>query len=71
MNNHFKEILLDATDATKILSTDTIQNLWSGYGEILRCELNSPIYHSVVVKHVHFPNKRNHPRGWNSGLSHQ
>ncbi|MBF0265920.1 MAG: DUF1679 domain-containing protein [Gammaproteobacteria bacterium] len=71
MNNHFKKVLLESTQSRQILSIDTIQSLWSGYGEILRCQLDSDFISSAIVKHVCFPNKKNHPRGWNTGLSHQ
>jgi len=71
MNNHFQQVLLQSTQATDIIAIDSIQTLWSGYGEILRCQLNSASVTSAIVKHVRFPNKKNHPRGWNTGLSHQ
>ena len=71
INKHFTRFLLESTNSREIIYIDNVQSLWSGYGEILRCQLDSPIYSSVIVKHVRFPDKRDHPRGWNSDLSHK
>ncbi|WP_346859333.1 oxidoreductase family protein [uncultured Draconibacterium sp.] len=71
MNQHFQNIILQATDAESLYEMEVIQNLWSGYGEIVRFGLvNSPLK-SVVVKHVNLPDGGKHPRGWNTNLSHQ
>ena len=51
--------------------SETIQELWSGYGEILRIKLQGTQPASVIAKHVHFPKDGTHPRGWNSKLAHQ
>ena len=48
-----------------------IQTLWSGYGSIARYYLKGSLRDSVVVKQVLPPALENHPRGWNSDLSHQ
>ena len=48
-----------------------IQELWSGYGKILRLGLENATRDSVVVKHVQLPIDTNHPRGWNTNQSHQ
>ncbi len=50
---------------------DQIQELWSGYGAIYRIGLNGQNTGSVVVKSVAPPRRTQHPRGWNSNLSHQ
>ena len=47
-----------------------IQSLWSGYGSILRVKLSGYFREYVIVKHVNPPNASNHPRGWNSNISH-
>lgn len=60
----------DATGATRVLSSEVVQSLWSGYGEILRFELDGGSCSSVVVKHVKWPTARDQPRGWNSDLGH-
>jgi len=48
-----------------------IQELWSGYGKIVRVELEDTSLRSVVAKHVQLPIHKNHPRGWNTDLGHQ
>lgn len=46
MNDHFQTLILQATGATALYKVETIQSLWSGYGEIVRyglqgCEISS------------------------------
>ena len=48
-----------------------IEELWSGYGKILRIGLENASVDSVVVKHVQMPRYKNHPRGWNTDIGHQ
>ncbi|QHI68904.1 phosphotransferase [Tichowtungia aerotolerans] len=72
MNDHFQQIVLNATGAEGLTEEgELIQSLWSGYGKIIRCRLHGADVDSVVVKHVHWPDAANHPRGWNTGLSHE
>lgn len=71
MNQKFKDILLNATKAKQAKEKELIQNLWSGYGKIIRFELNGTNRQSIVVKHVRLPEAGKHPRGWNTNLSHQ
>lgn len=71
MKENIPTIIEEATGATGIHSKEHIQTLWSGYGEIIRYGLTGGRYNSVVVKHVSLPTRNNHPRGWNTGLSHQ
>lgn len=71
MNEHFKSFILERTGASTIHSMDTIQELWSGYGKIIRVGLDNSSARSVVVKHVQLPNSNYHPRGWNSDFGHQ
>ncbi|MCK5829334.1 MAG: phosphotransferase [Methylococcales bacterium] len=71
MNNHFKALTLKVTGAKKLVKIETIQSLWSGYGEIVRYGLEGSDYKTVVVKHVSLPDETQHPRGWNTDLSHQ
>lgn len=71
MNQHFKDTILQATGAESLFEIEVIQSLWSGYGEIVRLGLVGSEMKSVVVKHVNLPEGGNHPRGWNTDLSHQ
>jgi len=49
---------------------ETLQQLWSGYGEVTR--YNSPkLAASVIVKSVVPPRQVNHPQGWHSTIGHQ
>lgn len=63
--------MLRVTGAERVTSTDLIQELWSGYGKILRVHLSGGNRESVVVKYVEIPSSANHPRGWNSSISHE
>lgn len=71
MTEKIAKDILKATGANRIVETELIQELWSGYGEILRCTLEGAAMTSVVVKHVQLPTIANHPRGWNTNLSHE
>ena len=52
----------------KPYSLEIIQSLWGGYGELVRLRFDEK---SIIVKHVKLPKPSNHPRGWNTDLSHQ
>ncbi len=71
MNTQFQKSLLNATGAKAIKSQQLIQSLWSGYGKILRCQLEGGNIPSVVVKVVQIPEGGKHPRGWNTDIGHQ
>lgn len=64
--------LCQVDDAERV---ESIQSLWSGYGEIVRFRLlppNLPQNETVVVKVVSPPNhKRDHKYGWSGDVSHQ
>jgi len=48
---------------------ESVQSLWSGYGEIIRCrsQLNN---RRIIVKSINFESPQSHPRGWNTNASH-
>lgn len=71
MNEHFKSIILQNTGASSLFEKEVIQELWSGYGKIIRVALKNSTLDSVVVKHVQLPKLHNHPRGWNTDIGHQ
>ncbi len=71
LGSHFESVVLAATGAFRVLDAELIQNLWSGYGKILRLKLEGGRCPTVVVKHVRMPGGGTHPRGWNSNLSHE
>ncbi|MBK1790586.1 phosphotransferase [Persicirhabdus sediminis] len=71
MNDKVEQIILAATGARAIRQRQMVQSLWSGYGEIVRCQLVRGTAASVIVKHVSLPQPSAHPRGWNTDRSHQ
>jgi len=71
MNEHFENIIKQATGAKEVFEIEMIQSLWSGYGKIVRLGLNGCERKSIVVKHVKLPDQGRHPRGWNTDISHQ
>jgi hypothetical protein len=71
LKDNFQSIILNSTGGSELTSTEIIQNLWSGYGQIVRYGLKGSQLKSVVVKHVRWPDVGNHPRGWNTNFSHQ
>lgn len=60
-----------AVTADHVISTQLIQSLWGGYGELFRAGLQGSQYSTVIVKHIKLPQPQHHPRGWNTPLSHQ
>ena len=71
MNKNFRSIILEKTGATSLVKKESIQQLWSGYGEIIRFGLTDAPIKNVIVKHVQLSKKINHPRGWNTDIGHQ
>jgi hypothetical protein len=71
MNEYFRSIILQKTGASSLFEKEMIQELWSGYGKIIRVGLKNAPVESVVVKHVQLPLHKNHPRGWNTDIGHQ
>jgi hypothetical protein len=71
LSAHFESIILSSTGASGMQVVEVLQNLWSGYGSILRVRLEDSDVSTVVVKHVRAPVGGGHPRGWNSSLSHE
>ncbi len=71
LNSRFQASILSATGASAMEATEVIQELWSGYGQILRIRLEGSFPTTVIAKHIHMLPAKGHPRGWNSDLSHQ
>lgn len=71
MNSHHRNLIEGATHGGQISNIEKIQNLWSGYGEILRINLIGGSHTSVILKHIKLPKPSTHPRGWNTDISHQ
>ncbi len=49
--------------------SETIQSLWSGYGKLLRVKDQSG--KTYILKHIQLSENGNHPRGWNTQISHR
>lgn len=71
MNHSWIYSVLHITGADGVESSELLQTLWSGYGEIRRLNLQGAAMASVVLKHVSPATETNHPRGWNTDHSHQ
>jgi len=71
MNEYFKSVILLRTGASSLFEKEVIQELWSGYGKIIRVGLKDASVKSVIVKHVQMPKFNKHPRGWNTDIGHQ
>jgi Ecdysteroid kinase-like family len=71
MDTAITNTVLSVTGAKRVGRATTIQSLWSGYGEIVRLELEDCAHPSVILKHIKLPETAGHPRGWNTGHSHQ
>lgn len=67
----FEETILKETKSRDLWVEEKIQELWSGYGSILRYRLEGGPYKSVVVKHIDLKKGGSHPRGWNTDISHK
>ena len=55
MDEYFRSIILQKTGASSLFEKEVIQELWSGYGKIIRVGLENAAVESVVVKHVQLP----------------
>ena len=73
MNHHLPtERVAKLTGSNSVQVMETIQSLWSGYGEILRVRLDcGKESKPVIVKFVSPPIYRDHKYGWGSDFSHQ
>jgi len=71
LSPRFRELVCSATEASSMEVVEVIQELWSGYGRILRIGLSGGTTSSVIAKHIEMDSTARHPRGWNSIPSHQ
>ena len=65
----WKQLILERTEATDVERGESIQSLWSGFGEIFRVHLQPAELGSLVVKHIAPGAVGSHPRGWGTDLS--
>lgn len=70
MSTNFQHFLLKATQSSACKEKEVIQSLWSGYGKISRWQLSGSTVDTVIVKSIMLDQTNDHPRGWNTDLSH-
>ena len=63
--------LAEALNVASVEKTESIQTLWSGYGELYRIRASSGPQDSLIVKSVHLPKETTHPRGWSGEIGHK
>ncbi|MGB6222238.1 phosphotransferase [Haloferula sp.] len=71
LGQRFESAILTACGSSGLEVVEIIQELWSGYGKILRIRLSGGSRISAIAKHVRLPKGGTHPRGWNTDHSHQ
>lgn len=71
LHPRFQAAIREATGALSMRVVQLMQTLWSGYGQVLRVQLEGAGVGTVIAKHVRAPEATRHPRGWNSRLSHE
>ncbi|CAK1830090.1 Ecdysteroid kinase [Vibrio crassostreae] len=72
--NEFYKKIATSLGCQQGFDVQVIQRLWGGYGELVRLVFakdSRASMNSVIVKHVALPDKAEHPKGWNTKLSHQ
>ncbi len=67
--DHWQSLACKATGAKQAIYAESVQSLWSGYGEIFRADLTGTGIDSLIVKHVAPPTGTHHPRGWDSDFA--
>ncbi|OED39144.1 hypothetical protein AB833_16530 [Chromatiales bacterium (ex Bugula neritina AB1)] len=71
MGEIWQQLALRSTGAESAVRNETIQSLWSGYGEIFRVSLTGADCNSLIVKHIDPGNPERHPRGWHTDFATQ
>lgn len=65
MNKSFEKVILNRTKSRELYQIEEIQELWGGYGKILRYGLKGSDLNRVVVKSVCLPKNPKQSRGGN------
>jgi hypothetical protein len=68
MNQILTKIIKNHNLGSTLLSHSTIQNLWSGYGKLLRVQTDKAQF---IIKLIETPAKIEHPKGWSSEFAHK
>ncbi len=69
--DHWEVLVRNTMGAEQVERAESIQSLWSGYGEIFRARLSGAAVDTVVLKHVSPPAQQSgqHPKGWHSDFA--
>lgn len=67
----WEQLIIEQTEATGVERGDSIQSLWSGFGEIFRVHLQPAELGTLIVKHISPGAAGSHPRGWGTDRSTQ
>lgn len=71
--SHFRRSIRRALGASSVEVVESLQELWSGYGQILRIRLDGlpeSAPSTAIAKYVRLTGEADHPRGWDSRRSH-
>ena len=71
MDEQLEALILQVMGAHSVVRSEVLQELWSGYGQIIRVFLSGAQTSAVVIKRVQLPEQSAHPRGWNTDVSHE
>ena len=69
MTGTWKTLVLEKTGASDAQKLESVQTLWSGYGEIFRVQLQPETLGTIVIKQITPAMHTQHPRGWNTDKS--
>ena len=69
MTDEWKQLVTANTQAEDARKIESVQTLWSGYGEIFRVQLIPESLGTLIIKQVTPPDISQHPRGWNTDRS--
>lgn len=71
MDAKFKQELLKHFNASDAIELGVVQELWSGYGKIVRVQIVDGDVDTIIVKQVIPPEVADHPKGWDTQASHE
>lgn len=71
MNIPQQNLIKESLHCDALVLKERIQDLWGGYGEIIKADvITAGIVQQVMIKHISPTSKNSHPRGWNTQKSH-
>ena len=71
MSKKIEQFIRHEINLDSLTELETVQSLWSGYGKIIRYRVTGFSNDTLIVKWVTPPSASDHPKGWNTDLSHQ